>query len=314
MKILTGKQKRPQKIVLYGQEGVGKTTLASKLGNCVFWDFENSTCNFEVTRIYVKNYQELMVAFELDYSGFDTIVIDTVDIMEQVIIAQICKENKLQALGGQNDFGRSYNLLAGRFAEILERLSVLNKNLIFICHAKIAPVNRPDSSTYDSWSLKLEKKTNALIKEFSDSILFASYVPVLTQTGGKNKAVKEKRILRTEHNQCWEAKNRYNLSAEISLDDAAELLNNELITLKQEVKQPAEAAPAQNNAIAEKYPELWQKMQEANLTEEDIKIGSSKFYPAEVAVIDYPAEFIDGKILPHWNAFVQVINERKNNA
>ena len=92
------------------------------------------------------------------------------------------------------------------------------------------------------------------------------------------------------------------------------MLNNELITLKQEVKQPAEAAPAQNNAIAEKYPELWQKMKEANLTEEDIKIGSSKFYPAEVAVIDYPDDFINGKILPNWDAFIQVIKERKNNA
>ena len=50
MNISTGKIDRAQKIVIYGAEGIGKTTLASKFPDPLFIDTEGSTAHIDVKR------------------------------------------------------------------------------------------------------------------------------------------------------------------------------------------------------------------------------------------------------------------------
>ena len=50
MNITTGKRKRAQKVVVYGTEGIGKTTFASHFPSPVFIDTEGSTDHLDVAR------------------------------------------------------------------------------------------------------------------------------------------------------------------------------------------------------------------------------------------------------------------------
>ena len=51
MKIITGKQERYQKIVVYGPEGIGKSTFAAHFPKPLFIDTEASTAHMNVRRL-----------------------------------------------------------------------------------------------------------------------------------------------------------------------------------------------------------------------------------------------------------------------
>ena len=51
MQIKTGKITRTQKCVIYGCEGVGKSTFASKFPKPLFADLEGGTAHLDVPRI-----------------------------------------------------------------------------------------------------------------------------------------------------------------------------------------------------------------------------------------------------------------------
>ena len=51
MKISNGKVIRPQKVVIYGSEGIGKSTLAAQFPNPLFIDTEGGTAQLDVRRI-----------------------------------------------------------------------------------------------------------------------------------------------------------------------------------------------------------------------------------------------------------------------
>ena len=51
MNITRGKKVEAQKTVIYGPEGIGKSTLAAQFPNPVFIDTEGSTTNMDVSRM-----------------------------------------------------------------------------------------------------------------------------------------------------------------------------------------------------------------------------------------------------------------------
>ena len=50
MQFSKGKIYKAQKVLIYGPEGIGKTTFASKFPDPVFIDTEGSTLHYDVTR------------------------------------------------------------------------------------------------------------------------------------------------------------------------------------------------------------------------------------------------------------------------
>lgn len=61
MKISSGKVIRPQKVVIYGSEGIGKSTLAAQFPNPLFIDTEGGTAQLDVRRIEKpQSFEELI--------------------------------------------------------------------------------------------------------------------------------------------------------------------------------------------------------------------------------------------------------------
>ena len=54
MQITRGKRARAQKVVIYGPEGIGKSTFAAEFPNAVFIDTEGSTDNMDVARLLLS--------------------------------------------------------------------------------------------------------------------------------------------------------------------------------------------------------------------------------------------------------------------
>ena len=106
MQITKGKRARAQKVVVYGPEGIGKSTFASQFPGAVFIDTEGSTDNMDVSRLD-KPSSYTMLKNEIAWVKANptcckTLIIDTIDWAESLIVDDICA---LHQKKGIEDFG-----------------------------------------------------------------------------------------------------------------------------------------------------------------------------------------------------------------
>lgn len=231
LKILTGKTGGALKVVIYGPEGIGKSTLAAHFPKPVFIDTEGSTRHMDVSRTE-KPTSWTMLMEQVEYirsnpSVCSTLVIDTADWAEQLCIGEICASKKLTGIEDMG-YGKGYVYLAeefGRLLNILEEVVSKGVTVVLTAHAMMRKFEQPDEmGAYDRWELKLQKKTSALVKEWSDLLLFANYKTMSVATDDKGKKFKAqggRRVMYTSHHPCWDAKNRLGLPEELPLDFSA---------------------------------------------------------------------------------------------
>ena len=225
MQINSGKLSRTQKCVIYGCEGVGKSTFASKFPKPLFMDLEGGTAHLDVNRAEVVSWENIISTIDElieNSQGFQTLVIDTADWAERMCSVYLCKKYKKT---GIEDFGygKGYQYLAEEFAGMLAKLTALQNSgmhIVVLAHSTIRKLELPEENgTYDHYELKCSKTVSPLIKEWSDGLLFANYrTYIQASANGKGKAVGGKeRVLYTEHTAFCDAKNRWGLSGVLPL-------------------------------------------------------------------------------------------------
>ena len=231
LKINSGKQGGALKVVIYGPEGIGKSTLAAHFPRPVFIDTEGSTRHMDVSRTEKPSSWTMLMGQVKDIRDnpalCGTLVIDTADWAEQLCIAAICADKKLSGIEDMG-YGKGYVYLAeefGRLLNLLEEVVDRGVNVVLTAHAMMRKFEQPDEmGAYDRWELKLQKKTSALVKEWSDLLLFANYKTMSVATDEKGKKFKAqggRRVIYTSHHPCWDAKNRLGLPEELPLDFSA---------------------------------------------------------------------------------------------
>lgn len=226
MEITTGKMKRAERVVVYGPEGIGKSTFASKFPDPLFIDTEGSTSDMDVKRLpqptsWAMFVEEIMWVKQHPESC-RTLVIDTADWAEKLCKEMICgkySKNSIEDFG----YGKGYVMLAeefGRFLNALTDLTELGIHVILTAHAQMRKFEEPnETGAYDRWELKLEKKTAPIVKEWSTMLLFANYKILVVQDENKKaKARGGQRVLYTQHHACWDAKNRKGWPEELPFD------------------------------------------------------------------------------------------------
>lgn len=230
MEIIRGKLQTAQKIVVYGPEGIGKSTFAAQFPEPIFIDTEGSTKHMDVARFPKPSSWTMLLEqvreIKKNPSLCKTLVIDTVDWAERICLDYIlAREHK----SGLEDFGygKGYVYLneeLGRLLNALEEIIVCGVNVVLTAHAKMRKFEQPDEmGAYDRWELKLsgskEKNNSLMVKEWADAVLFANYKTFTVKTeANKTKAQGGKRVMYTTHHPCWDAKNRYGLAPELPFD------------------------------------------------------------------------------------------------
>lgn len=343
MKIISGKIIKPQKVVIYGPEGIGKSTFAAQFPKPLFIDTEGSTSHLEVDRLPRPTSWQMLRQYIKDLKGdtmgYHTLVIDTADWAERLCEEAICQSN---GKVGIEDFGygKGYTYVKEEFGRLLDSLSDLidaGMNVVLTAHSIIRKFELPEETgAYDRYELKLGQKAGnqcaALAKEWADMVLFANYKEiVVTSKDGKKKVSGGQRVMHTLHNPCWDAKNRHSLPEELPFDYAQiahcipamgvpEPPQPEPVkTPKQVVPEPmpqgkektqpeVKTAPALDDGIPKELADL---MAANNVTAQDIQraVAHKGYFPADMPLQDYPKDFIMGCLVAAFPQMLEVIKE-----
>ena len=271
IEIITGKQKKKVRAVIYGPEGIGKSTMASQFPKPLFIDIEGGTHALDVARVQTpKSWAGLMQMLDSFATGqapagYQTLVIDTADWSEKMLKEAICQEAGVAALGDM-PYGTLYQKLGAKWGKMLDVLALIAERMhvVLLAHSQLSHCEIPEESgSFDRYELKLNQSfkvnTAGMTKEWASMVLFLNYEVIVVETDGKTKAQGGRRVCFTTHHACWDAKNRYDLPEKIRLLEDGKL-PAELAKVLSDLEAPAPApapapvaAPAQ--VPAEQKPE-----------------------------------------------------------
>ena len=328
MRITSGKVIRPQKVVIYGPEGIGKSSLAARFPNPLFIDTEGGTAQLDVRRIEKPASFDELVSIVKEVAANPalcmTLILDTADWAEQFCIVDLCakyKKNGIEDFG----YGKGYTYLAEEYSRLLNALDLViaaGINVVITAHAKMRKFEQPDEmGAYDRWEMKLSKQVAPLLKEWCDLLLFCNYKTfVVTAQNDTKKVQGGKRVMYTSHHPCWDAKNRHGLPEEMELDYSS-------IAHIFESKAPAAAPAPVANDVTDRVTvrtdngdtptpldTVKELMMQSQVAEGELQsvVAQKGHFSATVPVDNYPEAFLTGWVIPHWQKIVEIIEADPN--
>ena len=182
-------------ILIYGAEGVGKTTIASNFPKPFFIRTEDGTESIQhkdfATLDLVKTKEDLLAqlnAIATEDHQFETVVIDTITSLNTIFERKICKDtnstNMALAMGG---FGKAYNELETQNRGLVQYLrSIANArglNIVLLGHSETVKISPPDQEPYTSYTLRMHEKSRNPYLEEPDCVGFIRQRTMVKDTG-----------------------------------------------------------------------------------------------------------------------------------
>lgn len=234
--IQRGKLQLPPRLLIYGTEKIGKSTLCAAAPKPVFIQTEDGLDNINCDRFplatKVEDVFNQIAAVGRDEHDYRTLVIDSLDWLEQLIFERVCSDAGVDSIekvdGG---YGKGYVAAIAAWRKLTDWLNKLRAKrsmvILLIAHAKVERFEDPEASPYDRYAPRLNKHAAALMSEWCDAILFATRkmrVDIKDAAFGRKRATAHAigadggdRILRCIGSPSCLAGNRYQLPAELPL-------------------------------------------------------------------------------------------------
>ena len=233
--VTTGKTSKPPRLLIYGTEGIGKSTLASLAPNPIFVPTEDGLDEIDCAKFPLcENYAQFAGALEsviVEEHDYGTVVVDSADWLERLIFDCVCTDSNVKnielAAGG---YGKGYGAALNYWRDVLAMLDACRAKgmiVIVLAHAQVEKFDDPESQSYDRYSPRLHKKTSGpLLVEWADAVLFAARRHrIAVDDNGPKKRTRATpigadggdRVLRCVGGPTCVAKNRYGLPEEIPL-------------------------------------------------------------------------------------------------
>ena len=241
--------RKPEKLVIEGETGAGKTTFACSShtkkepvfvinaddgGENVFHKTGINLIHDCIPTGDVKEnadkWDKLMETLRDiagEKSGIKRIIIDSVDKVEILAQAKVCSLHKLSHIEDMG-YGKGFSYSRGEVAKLLSGLNYLRDTQdiqpILVCHTQVRTINKPTMEPYDSFVLKLHRSLCGDIMEWADVILFVAFETIVKKIDSgfnrkDSRAIQSgKRFLYTSGSMGVDAKNLFDLPAEIPAD------------------------------------------------------------------------------------------------
>lgn len=228
--VIHGRVQRPIRVLLYGIQGIGKTTWASEAPSPIIIPTEDGCGLVDVPRFpKAVTWSDIFTALDtIDHEMPDrkSVVLDTIDWAEPLCWQALVNRANKADIKAIDDFGfgKGYKAALPEWRLLLSRLehlwSVKGMNVIFLAHSQIKTFKNPEGEDYDRYQLKLHDVAGGAVKEWCDAVLFAKYETFAnTDKRKRTRGVSSgDRVVHTEQHAAWDAKNRYDLPPTMPFD------------------------------------------------------------------------------------------------
>jgi AAA domain len=219
----------PPRLLIHGQEGVGKTTLATKFPSPVFLQTEDGCpAGIEIDTFgLLANFADAraaLMALASEPHKFGTVVIDALDALEGLIWRDLCSQQGWASIEAPG-YGKGYVAADNWWRDILNGAEYLRRErgmmVVLLAHSSIETVNDPRTASYTSYQLRLHKRARGLVQDWCDAIGFLApdlHVKEDDAGFGKKRSRADggsQRWLHWEGRPSFVAKNRYGLPAKM---------------------------------------------------------------------------------------------------
>ena len=218
---------RPIIVTLFGEGGMGKTTLAAMFPKPVFICTEDGTASLQgnegVSMFPLSGSSgdvlDAIEALATQDHDFKTLVIDSITqlatMIESEIVAADPKAKSINQAGG--GYGAGYNTASDKHRQIREWAGALayerGMNVVFIGHADTETMDLPDLDPYTRYSVRLHKKS---LPHYTDNVDAVCMIRLKTFTrgdGDKKRAISTGEREIVCHPQAASVtKNRFNIT------------------------------------------------------------------------------------------------------
>jgi hypothetical protein len=231
-----GRQPKPPRVLLYGVEGIGKSTFGAQAPKPIFIQTEDGLDEIDCDKFPLATtfdaVIESLTALRTQQHVYESVIIDSLDWLERLIWDKLCAQYNVASIekvdGG---YAKGYTHALTMWREILDNLNALRNErgmvIVLIAHSKVERFEDPESSPYDRYSPRLHKHAAALVSEWCDAVLFATRkIRTQSEESGFNRkrtiahAIGKdggERIIRSYGSPSCVAKNRYGISEELPL-------------------------------------------------------------------------------------------------
>lgn len=238
------------RMIIAGQEKMGKTTLACNAPNSLLIPLEVGFAGITTAKTpMLQSFPEVQqLVLEITAQAragqfpYRTIVFDSITALERQIHDHVIQLDPSSNKGksktctmesAHGGFGKAYtmaNTMMDNFLKDLDILAVYARiNILFTCHVFSSKVIDPTSGEYDSWDLLIHSPKNQktygkreLMTQWADVIGFL-YEPMFVVSsdakGGMVKGVSQNkgRVLAVSRTPSYTAGNRFRMTGEISI-------------------------------------------------------------------------------------------------
>lgn len=197
LNITTGDEELPDRIVIYGTGGVGKTTLAAALPDPFFIDLDKGVRKRlrgikrdATVRTFMELRGKLASIEKAPPAGVKFLVVDTLTVAQEMAVLHVTSTRKtekdkpvdsIEGFGWNRGWNMLYEEMVGLIAD-LDRLNSMGFGICLNTHVVSTVVPHPNVEEFLRWEPNLyggDKRgrgsVRELVKNWADHVLFVGY-------------------------------------------------------------------------------------------------------------------------------------------
>lgn len=213
------------RILIYGEQGIGKTTLAAEFPDPIFVQVEDGTPGGVALQSFghLKTFAEVMEAMSALYTdahNFRTLVLDNLSEFQRLVFAETCARLNVKTIEAPG-YGKGYKEADYVWEDFLKGVNALRRdramNIVLIAHSTVERFDDPATQSYSRYSVDLHDRGRAIIAREMDCILLVKQDAAIVEDaqGFGNKRVRAaahaSRWIYTDSAPGWMAKSRYDM-------------------------------------------------------------------------------------------------------